>query len=139
MTRSIDPIVSTEWLQDRLPCKELAIIDIRWPEQYAAGHIPGAISAPFGLNSAWAVSDDELILELPVDKDLFKVIGDCGLTASSKVVISSHNCWDTPTSRSMTARWRPGWTGRTPWSATVGRHNRPVIPPKLLNRSREDQ
>jgi thiosulfate/3-mercaptopyruvate sulfurtransferase len=87
MTRSIDPIVSTEWLDSELPGKDLAIIDIRWPEEYQAGHIPGAISVPFGLNSAWAVSDDVLILELPADPDLFKVMGDCGLTVDSKVVI----------------------------------------------------
>ncbi len=87
MTRSIDPIVSTDWLQSQLPSGELAIIDIRWPEEYQAGHIPGAISVPFGLNSVWAESDDELILELPADEDLFKVIGDCGLTKDSRVVV----------------------------------------------------
>ncbi|MCL5736108.1 MAG: rhodanese-like domain-containing protein [Actinobacteria bacterium] len=87
MIRTIDPIITTERLQGQLSAGDLKIIDIRFEEEYAAGHIPGAISVPFGLVSAWADSDDELILELPADEDLFKVVGSCGLTGESKVVI----------------------------------------------------
>jgi thiosulfate/3-mercaptopyruvate sulfurtransferase len=87
MTRSIDPIVSTEWLEARLPGGELVILDIRFAEEYEAGHIPGAISAPFAIVSAWSDCTDDLLLELPPEVDLFKVIGDCGMTAESKVVI----------------------------------------------------
>lgn len=94
MTRSMDPIVSTEWLQDRLaetasqPNGERPVlIDIRFEEEYAAGHVSGAISVPFGLNSPWAESDDVLILELPSDEELFKMVGDSGLRADSRVVI----------------------------------------------------
>lgn len=87
MERSIDPIVSTEWLEAALPGGGLTVIDIRWEEEYQAGHIPGAISVPFGMVSAWADSDDQLLLELPPDADLLKLVGDCGLVAGSKVVI----------------------------------------------------
>jgi thiosulfate/3-mercaptopyruvate sulfurtransferase len=87
-TRSIDPLVSTDWLEAHLPDGELAIIDIRFAEDYEAGHIPGAISVPFGLVSAWADSDDKLLLELPPEADLLKLIGDCGLTGKSKVVVA---------------------------------------------------
>jgi len=85
MERTLDPVVSTEWLQENLD-SGLVIIDIRWAEHYAAGHIPGALSVPFGLVSAWADSGD-LILELPPVDALFKTIGDCGLAANSRVVI----------------------------------------------------
>jgi thiosulfate/3-mercaptopyruvate sulfurtransferase len=94
--RSIDPIVSTDWLQSQLPAKgkeprpgteALVIIDTRFAEDYEAGHIPGAISVPFALVSAWADCTEELLLELPPEADLMKTIGDCGLTAESKVVI----------------------------------------------------
>jgi thiosulfate/3-mercaptopyruvate sulfurtransferase len=85
MERCIDAIVSTEWLAEHLG-DDLVIIDIRWAEHHAAGHIPGAISVPFGLISAWADSG-ELTLELPRVEDLFKTIGDCGITARSRVVI----------------------------------------------------
>jgi thiosulfate/3-mercaptopyruvate sulfurtransferase len=97
MTRTIDPIVSTAWLADRLltgaggPASQVAtapvVIDIRFEEEYAAGHIRGAISVPFGLNSAWAVSNDVLILELPPAEELFAMMGACGLTPESQVVI----------------------------------------------------
>ena len=87
MTRSIDPIVSAEWLEAQLSGGGLTVIDIRWEEEYQAGHIPGAISVPFAVVSAWADSDDELILELPPEADLLKLVGDCGLTAESRVVI----------------------------------------------------
>ncbi len=87
MVRSIDPIVSAEWLEAKLSGGGLTVIDIRWEEEYQAGHIPGAISVPFAVVSAWADSDDELILELPPDADLLKLVGDCGLTAESRVVV----------------------------------------------------
>jgi len=87
MNRSIDPIVSTDWLEARLLDEGLTVIDIRWEEEYQAGHIPGAISVPFAVVSAWADSDDELILELPSEADLLKLVGDCGLGADSEVVI----------------------------------------------------
>jgi thiosulfate/3-mercaptopyruvate sulfurtransferase len=87
MTRTIEPIVSTEWLESNLGQENLTVIDIRWEEEYAAGHIPGALSVPFGLNSDWAVSED-LILELPPDEQLFETIGRCGLNSESRVVIA---------------------------------------------------
>jgi thiosulfate/3-mercaptopyruvate sulfurtransferase len=97
MTRTIDPIVSTEWLADRVftgasgPASTAAVapvlFDIRLEDEYAAGHIPGAISVPFGLNSAWAVSDDVLILELPPTEELFAMMDAYGLTPESQVVI----------------------------------------------------
>jgi thiosulfate/3-mercaptopyruvate sulfurtransferase len=95
MARTIDPLVSTEWLDAELKkgapggagSAGLVVIDVRFPEEYEAGHIPGAVSVPMGLVSAWAESDDKLLLELPPDESLFKVIGDCGMTADSRVVI----------------------------------------------------
>lgn len=86
MTRTLDPIVSTDWLESRLGSEGLVILDIRWAELYEAGHIPGAISVPFGLVSAWADSGD-LILELPATESLLRTIGDCGMTADSRVVV----------------------------------------------------
>lgn len=86
MTRTIDPIVSTDWLEAHLDDENLVVIDVRFPEHYEVGHIPGALSVPFGLVSAWADSG-ELILELPETEGLLKTIGDCGLNADSRVVI----------------------------------------------------
>ena len=84
-TRTIDPFVATDWLQDHLD-DGLVVIDLRLDEQYEAGHIPGAISEPFSLISAWPDSG-ELILELPPVAELLKSIGGCGMTAASRVVL----------------------------------------------------
>lgn len=86
MNRTIDPLVRAAWLQDELD-SGLVVIDIRFQEEYDAGHIPGAISVPFGLVSAWSESDDRLLLELPPAEALFEVIGACGITPDSRVVV----------------------------------------------------
>jgi thiosulfate/3-mercaptopyruvate sulfurtransferase len=87
MGRSIDPIVSTEWLAAHLG-PDLTVIDIRDAEAYQVGHIPGAVSVPFGPVSAWADCTEELLIELPPVDGLFQTIGDCGLSAQSQVVVA---------------------------------------------------
>jgi hypothetical protein len=45
--RVIEPIVSSDWLSANKHLKDLVIIDIRGPDDYGAGHIPGSINEPF--------------------------------------------------------------------------------------------
>ena len=45
--RKIEPIVSTKWLAASMHLKNLVIIDIRSPDAFGAGHIPGSINEPF--------------------------------------------------------------------------------------------
>jgi thiosulfate/3-mercaptopyruvate sulfurtransferase len=94
--RKIEPIVSTDWLSANRHLKNLVIIDIRSPDAYAAGHIPGSINEPFvtgfnpctGPTSNWIIgSKDCLWLELPDANDLMGTIGNLGITADSRVVI----------------------------------------------------
>lgn len=88
--RTIDPIVSTEWLDGNAGAENLVILDIRSANAYAAGHIPGSINEPFPnpFESEWVVSDPEgLWLELPETEALFQIIGDLGITSESWVVI----------------------------------------------------
>jgi thiosulfate/3-mercaptopyruvate sulfurtransferase len=90
MNRSIDPLVSTDWLAAHLGGGEepdLVVIDIREPRFYEAGHIRGSISIPFSPMSDWAVSDDELLMELPPDEDLFRLLTEWGIAQSSTVVL----------------------------------------------------
>jgi len=87
-SRSIDPIVSTDWLAANSNLKDLVIIDIRNAAQYGSGHINNAINIPFVRSgSAWVVTRDGLELELPDQADLFKVIGSAGIKNDSRVVI----------------------------------------------------
>jgi thiosulfate/3-mercaptopyruvate sulfurtransferase len=95
--RKIDPIVSTDWLEDNLDREGLIILDIRDPGAYGPGHIPGSINEPFvtafdptcrGPSSNWIVgSEDCLWLQLPEKEDLFETIGNLGITKHSLVVI----------------------------------------------------
>lgn len=94
--RSIDPIVSADWLEKNLGKKNLVVLDIRSPDEYAAGHISGSINEPFvtgfdpstGPTSKWIVGGaDGLWLEVPQANDLLKTLGDLGITNSSRVVI----------------------------------------------------
>ncbi|MCP2256398.1 transcriptional regulator, ArsR family [Streptoalloteichus tenebrarius] len=40
--------VTVEQLRERLDDPDLVVLDIRSPEEYAAGHVPGAVSLPSG-------------------------------------------------------------------------------------------
>jgi len=88
--REIDPIVSTDWLEANLGDPDLVILDVRNPDEYAAGHIPGAINSPewmwyinppFGPDTPW--------MELPAPEDVIATIGATGITGDSLVVIVS--------------------------------------------------
>jgi len=93
--REIDPIVSTDWLEQNLYKEGLVIIDIRIPPDYDAGHIPGSINEPFVKGatdsgcpfSNWIICKDGLWLEVPDKDDLFDTIGSLGISFNSSVVI----------------------------------------------------
>jgi thiosulfate/3-mercaptopyruvate sulfurtransferase len=89
-SREIEAIVSTEWLADNLDTPNLVILDVRNPDEYVAGHIPGAVNSPEWL---WYVSypfvDPHPWMELPAVEDLFATIGSAGISGDSLVVIVS--------------------------------------------------
>jgi thiosulfate/3-mercaptopyruvate sulfurtransferase len=87
--RSIDAIVSTEWLEDNIDNPDLVLLDVREPDFYAAGHIPGSINvSPLG-SFFLCLMDPEcgLWMEVPPVDDLFTTIGNAGITANSTVVV----------------------------------------------------
>lgn len=66
----------------------LVVLDIRSPELYDAGHIPGAVNVPdymwyvnppFGEEFPW--------MEMPLKEYLFELIGKAGITRQSLVVV----------------------------------------------------
>jgi len=89
-SRAIDAIVSTQWVEDNLSNPDLVILDVRNPDEYAGGHILGAINSPEWM---WYVSypfvDPPPWLELPAAEDLFATIGNAGITGDSLVVVVS--------------------------------------------------
>lgn len=83
--RDIEPIVSTEWLEKNLPKPKLVIVDIRKPEDYAAGHIPGAINVFY---NSWAVKRGALDNQIPDDDDLADLLSSAGIQPDSVVVVA---------------------------------------------------
>jgi thiosulfate/3-mercaptopyruvate sulfurtransferase len=88
--RAIDPIVSTAWLETNIGTPNLVILDVRNPDEYAAGHIPGAINSPEWM---WYVSypfqGPPPWLELPTVASLTATIDAAGIISNSLVVIVS--------------------------------------------------
>jgi thiosulfate/3-mercaptopyruvate sulfurtransferase len=84
MARDINPIVSTDWLQENLTNPKLVIVDVRKVEDYKAGHIPGAVNVFYG---SWAIKKGELLNELPPLDDLVDTISSAGIGKDSWVVL----------------------------------------------------
>jgi len=88
LSQDIAPIVSTEWLAANFKDPRLVMIDIRKVEDYREGHIPGAISAYYGM---WSFSEVSQHTEYPPEDDLLDAIGDLGIREDSLVVIICKN------------------------------------------------
>jgi thiosulfate/3-mercaptopyruvate sulfurtransferase len=89
-------IVSTQWLEENIDGPNLVILDVREPESYAAGHIPGSVNIPA---PNWYINSPGGKLpwmELPEKEDLFATIGKAGITINSIVVVIARTS-DSPT------------------------------------------
>ena len=96
LARDIAPFESTGWLEKNIKNPKVVILDVRKIEEYAAGHIPGAINVFYG---SWAVKRGDLLNELPADDDLRDVISSAGIEPTSWVVVVGKNAtipdrWD---------------------------------------------
>jgi thiosulfate/3-mercaptopyruvate sulfurtransferase len=75
----------------------VVILDVRTSLDYGSGHISGSINSPLisdfagpctGPISGWITGSSECVwMELPSKEDLFKTIGDLGLTKQSIIVL----------------------------------------------------
>ncbi len=92
LARDIEPIVSTDWLEQNLA--KVIVLDVRKVEEYKAGHIPGAINVFYG---SWAIKKGDLLNELPADDDLKDVLSSAGIEHTSSVVVVGK--MDAPTDR----------------------------------------
>ena len=100
--RNIQPVVSTDWLEQNLNRPEITVLDIRTPARYAKGHIPGSINVPASL---WAVSQNELSLELPPDETLRDLLGKSGINRSRAVVVVTHMETDFSRADALRVAW----------------------------------
>ena len=80
------PLVTPAELSATLGSANVRVIDIRDPKSYAAGHIPGAVNAPYGQWRGPASNPGEL----PALPKLTTLVQSLGLTpATHAVVVSS--------------------------------------------------
>lgn len=91
MTSRSPPIVSTEWLYRNLNLPNLVILDIRSSDLYNASHIPGAINVAesewYDNDPGFAPPSEANWMEMPSAQNLFRLIGNAGITKDSFVVI----------------------------------------------------
>lgn len=84
VTRSIGPVVSTDWLAGNTEDPKIVIVDIRKVEDYRAGHVPKAVNIFY---NTWAITEGKLRNQVPQPDDLADIINSAGIAPDSKVVV----------------------------------------------------
>jgi thiosulfate/3-mercaptopyruvate sulfurtransferase len=80
-----EPLLSAQAVQAGLAAPNTIILDIRDPKSYGAGHIPGALNAPYGTWRGPASNPGEL----PSQANLTKLVQRLGLTPDKHVIVTS--------------------------------------------------
>jgi thiosulfate/3-mercaptopyruvate sulfurtransferase len=106
-----DPLVSAAWLKDKIGSDSIVVVDLREPPEgqtadpYQAGHIPGAIPAPYA-KSGWRTTVNGVPGMLPPEAEIEKLLGGLGIDRDDHVVIVSEG----ETSSDFGAAARVLWT-----------------------------
>jgi thiosulfate/3-mercaptopyruvate sulfurtransferase len=89
---SAPPLVSVQWLKERLTDPAIVVLDIRSAldgggvEAYAKAHIPGAVHSDYD-KAGWRVTRDGVPFMLPTLAELEKLIGETGIDEDNHVVV----------------------------------------------------
>jgi thiosulfate/3-mercaptopyruvate sulfurtransferase len=103
----VDPLVSTDWLQDHLGDPSIRVLDIRGyvatrpvgpgveeatyrgaPEEYAAGHIPGAVFVDWTRDIVDL--DDPVPAQIARPEDFARAMGERGVSDETHVIAVDH-------------------------------------------------
>ncbi|OWT54804.1 sulfurtransferase [Candidimonas nitroreducens] len=95
---------------------DVRVIDIRLPKEYAAGHIPGAVSAPYG---QWRGPADDPG-KLPPEDKLVALVRSLGLDANTHAVVVSSGADSTDFGGSARVYWTLKYLGLTNLSILNG-------------------
>ena len=89
---STDKLVSTSWVAERLDDKNLKIIDIRLPEDYAAGHIPDSVNLSY---KELQVERDGVKGLIPSANEMATKLSALGIKDTDTIVVVDHikNLW----------------------------------------------
>ncbi len=87
-------LVSTDWVNENLDNENVVIIDIRKGEDYAAGHLPGAINYD---KSELQVERDGVKGVIPSEGDIAAKLSALGVSSTDTIIIYDHikNLWST--------------------------------------------
>lgn len=77
-------LVDTAFVKDRIGKPGWVVVDMRFPDEYAEGHIPGAVSMPGWISRLYA--DDSKRAETVLPR-LEKALGEMGIDNSSHVIL----------------------------------------------------
>ena len=112
------PTVSPAWLAQHLHDRHLLVLDLRTPEQYAQGHIPGAVSAPY---AQWRQTIRNVNRMLPPVPVIQAYLRHAGLNQTSEVVL--YTAVKTPMALGLGAETRAFWT-----LAVLGHRAQAILP-----------
>ena len=84
---AIEPLVSTEWLQNEIGRPDLVILQLGTPEEFAKGHVPGAVALDYAREVIAPATTGGLRVELPSGEALQSMLRAKGVTATSRVVV----------------------------------------------------
>ena len=79
-----DLIVDTDFLRGKIGKPNWAVVDMRFPNEYAEGHIPGAVLVPGWISKLYA--DDAKRLPTVIPR-LEKAIGEMGIGNESNIIV----------------------------------------------------
>ena len=98
------PLVNPPWLASHLHAPGLLIVDVRDPDRpattFAAGHIEGAVSAPFA-KFGWQTPADGL----PPSEILVPALGALGIADDTQVVLVADGMGDFDFGKATRAYW----------------------------------
>ena len=89
---SIQPLVETSWVNERLSSDNLVLIDLRNKidggnyETWLEGHVPGSVHSDY-LNAGWRVGRDDVVGLLPSEDDFSRLAQSLGVSQDSHVVL----------------------------------------------------
>src|SRR5690625_4525375 len=81
---TVSPVLTVTELKDLLDQPDVRVLDIRAPQDYAAGHIPGAVNTPYGAFRGPAENAGALRSE----QELTDLLRQAGIDTSSHVVVA---------------------------------------------------
>ncbi|MFQ5858052.1 MAG: sulfurtransferase, partial [Anaerolineae bacterium] len=97
-------LVSPEWLADHIGQPAIKVVDVRSPEAYADGHIPGAVNLPLPGLQTFRDGTPEMLVELP---EFEARLGQVGIRETDTVILYDH-MWGMPAARVLWALERYG-------------------------------